>query len=75
MTLVPYSPAQSVSCRLMDEESLRRCYRRPGEASWTGYGESVCVCLCVDMGSGWGNQVGSGHKSFRFFSWSLETVT
>lgn len=69
MALVPCSPARSVGhCRLTDEELSGRSVRRPGEAPWAGYGESVCVCLCVDMGSGWGNQVGPGHKSFRFFS-------
>lgn len=68
MTLVPCSPAQSVSCRLMDEESLGRCYRRPGEASWTGYGESVCVCLCVDMGSGWETK---SDRAINLFVFSL----
>lgn len=38
-------------CRLTGEESLGRCVRKPGEAPWAGHGESVCVCLCVDMGS------------------------
>lgn len=69
MALVPRSPARSVGhCRLTDEELSGRGVRRPREAPWDDHGESVCVCLCVDMGSGWGNQVGPGHKSFRFFS-------
>ena len=68
MALVPRSPARSVGhCRLTDEELSGRSVRRPGEAPWAVTARAF-VCLCVDMGSGWGNQVGPGHKSFRFFS-------
>lgn len=68
MALVPCSPARSVGhCRLTDEELSGRSVRRPGEAPLAVTARAF-VSACVDMGSGWGNQVGSGHKSFRFFS-------